>query len=109
MTKATIAMWAKVINAVTGSRLLVRNNVFENDPAVAADLRRMFAKAGIAAGRVEILPRAASEDELLASYREIDIALDTFPYSGTTTTCDALWMGVPVVTRVGVPHASRVS
>jgi protein O-GlcNAc transferase len=109
MTRATVALWAAAIGAVPGSRLVVRNYAFENDTAVAADLRRMFAQAGIPATRIDILPKAASEEEFLTSHRDVDIALDTFPYSGTTTTCDALWMGVPVVTRAGPAHASRVS
>ena len=109
MTRPTLALWAKALNSIPGSRLLVRNYFFQNDPAMTADLHRMFTRAGIAAGRVEILPMAQSEEDLLASYDKVDIALDTFPYGGTTTTCDALWMGVPVVTRAGVPHASRVS
>lgn len=109
MTRPILALWARVLDAVPGSRLLVRNFHFDSDVAVAADIRRMFGESGIPSARLEILPRAASEDELMTSYRDVDIALDTFPYSGTTTTCDALWMGVPVVTRAGSPHSSRVS
>ncbi len=63
---------------------------------------------GISPDRVTILKSIQSLSEHIAMYNSIDIALDTFPYNGTTTTCEALWMGVPVITLTGSMHASRV-
>ncbi len=63
---------------------------------------------GVAADRLELLGHASSVVEQLGGYERMDIALDTFPYNGTTTTCEALWMGVPVVTLAGRTHVSRV-
>jgi predicted O-linked N-acetylglucosamine transferase (SPINDLY family) len=73
-----------------------------------AGFRRGFEQHGIAPERVSIAPRTASHREHLSMYGKVDIALDTFPYHGTTTTFDALWMGVPVLTLAGDRHASRV-
>jgi predicted O-linked N-acetylglucosamine transferase (SPINDLY family) len=67
-----------------------------------------FEEFGIAAGRIELRGWAVQREAHLKMYEDIDIALDTFPYNGTTTTCEALWMGVPVVTRAGPVHMSRV-
>jgi predicted O-linked N-acetylglucosamine transferase (SPINDLY family) len=67
-----------------------------------------FAANNIAPDRVELIGWAASEKEHLQLYNRIDIALDTYPYHGTTTTCEAMWMGVPVVTLAGNAHVSRV-
>ena len=107
LTDAMIGTWRKVLDAVPGSRLILRHG-FNGKPSIAADLRRMFDRAGFSAARVEIAGPVGSPRDFLACYDEIDIALDCFPYGGTTTTCEALWMGVPVVTRAGRPHASRV-
>ena len=78
------------------------------DPGVREELCRRLAASGIAADRVTLLPQTKTVAEHLATYQRADIGLDTFPYNGTTTTCEALWMGVPVVTLAGDRHASRV-
>jgi predicted O-linked N-acetylglucosamine transferase (SPINDLY family) len=91
-----LSLWAQVVAAVPGSRMIVR--AF---PGQARErVRDAFARAGVDAERIEFVsfqPR----DEYLQTYRRIDVALDTFPYNGHTTSLDAFWMGVPVVTLVG--------
>jgi len=69
---------------------------------------QLFEDNGIAADRIELLERDPTLAGHLGTYNRIDIALDTFPYNGTTTTCEALYMGVPVVTLAGEAHAGRV-
>jgi predicted O-linked N-acetylglucosamine transferase (SPINDLY family) len=101
------ALWSRVLNAVPGSRLVLKSREFR-DPVMGDLVRERFAAAGIAPDRVEMLPSQDTQREHLARYHAIDIALDTYPYHGTTTTCEALWMGVPVVTLRGAVHASRV-
>jgi len=71
-------------------------------------LIRDFEKAGIAAGRIATFPRVGSAD-YFRSFNDIDVALDTTPYSGGTTTCDTLWMGVPIITAPGTRSISRSS
>ncbi|HEY5790818.1 MAG TPA: hypothetical protein VIX81_09345 [Gammaproteobacteria bacterium] len=63
---------------------------------------------GIAGDRVELMDRVADRSEHLRVYHRVDIALDCMPYNGTTTTCEALWMGVPVIALRGDRHAARV-
>ncbi|HTW94200.1 MAG TPA: tetratricopeptide repeat protein [Tepidisphaeraceae bacterium] len=102
-----IDAWAKILTAVPDSRLLIKAR--GSSAGVTADwLRRLFTARHIDGRRVHLLQRQASADKHLECYAEVDIALDTFPYHGTTTTCEAIWMGVPVITRRGTAHVSLV-
>jgi predicted O-linked N-acetylglucosamine transferase (SPINDLY family) len=103
----TLSAWARLLERAPGSRLLIKSPYLE-DSEVLASVREKLAAAGIATERVELLGFFASPAEHLAAYSRMDVALDTFPYNGTTTTCEALWMGVPVVSLIGDRHASRV-
>ncbi len=100
-------LWARVLAAVPGSRLLLKAKYLSAE-VNRARVRAALAARGIDAGRVEVLPPTAGVAEHLALYGRMDVALDSFPYHGTTTTCEALWMGVPVVTLAGDRHISRV-
>jgi protein O-GlcNAc transferase len=104
----TIASWSSIVGRVPGSRLFVKAKALA-DAATAAELRRKLSAAGVPLERVEITGWHDDPQHHLAQYGAIDIALDTAPYNGTTTTLEALWMGVPVVTRRGDRHAARVS
>ena len=68
----------------------------------------IFPQRGVGAERLELVAAKKENLDHLREYRRVDVGLDTFPYHGTTTTCEALWMGVPVVTLAGRRHASRV-
>lgn len=103
----TLSMWARVLLAVPGSRLVLKNSSL-GDPSVARRLRDSLAGRGVEPGRVELLPWASELRDHLSVYHSVDIALDCTPYNGTTTTCEAMHMGVPTVTLRGVSHVSRV-
>jgi predicted O-linked N-acetylglucosamine transferase (SPINDLY family) len=102
-----VALWSEILQAVPDSRLLIKNPSL-TDIATAERYRAMFGTHGIAAERIELLGLVLDQQAHLDTYRRIDIALDTFPYNGTTTTCEALYMGVPVITLAGQAHAGRV-
>jgi len=104
VTPATVALWARILDAVPGSRLML---LTVSTSGAARRVRELFAARGIGPERLEILPRVTHE-EFLAAHRRADIALDAFPYHGTTTTCFSLWMGLPVVALAGATHVSRV-
>ena len=107
LSGATLAAWAAILARVPGSRLLLKADQ-SADRSVQARLRARFAALGIAAERIAFLPYAPSQAEHLALYAELDVALDPFPYNGTTTTCEALWMGVPVIALAGRRLVARV-
>jgi len=100
-----IALWADVLRAVPDARLVLRYRLFA-DGNVQQRFRAAFAGHGIDPARVEFRGWTDYAD-LLAAYGEIDVALDPFPFAGGATTCEALWMGVPVVTWPGATFASR--
>ena len=107
ITEPMLAVWARVLAGVNGSRLRLKGRGL-GEPVLRADLEVRLRRAGIAPERVEFLERTPDTASHLALYHGVDVALDTFPYHGTTTTCEALWMGVPVVSRIGDRHVSRV-
>ena len=107
VSAATFDAWATLLSRLPQARLLLKGAPFA-DAATRASFEARFGERGVAAERIELvawLPGAAAH---LATYHRVDIALDPFPYNGTTTTCEALWMGVPVVTLRGDRHAGRV-
>lgn len=91
-----------------GSHLRLKAQPF-HDAGVKEYFRLLFAREGIAAERLELHDHMTDLGAHFALYNQVDIALDTDPYNGATTTCDALWMGVPVVTRAGETHVSRMA
>lgn len=106
ITVEMLAVWARILLGVPNSRLLIKNAQV-TDLVLQQRLRDQLAQFGVDGERVEILGRT-SKVEHMAAFGRVDIALDTFPYHGTTTTCDTLWMGVPVITLAGKTHVSRV-
>jgi predicted O-linked N-acetylglucosamine transferase (SPINDLY family) len=102
---ATLRLWAAVLERVPDSRLLLKWR-HATQPAARDRILESLVDLGIAADRVEFRD-ASPHDAMLAEYGDIDIALDPMPFSGGATTCDALWMGVPVVTLHGSRFASN--
>lgn len=107
LSPRTMDLWAAVLRAVPGSRMLLKARSLSS-PGLRERLTHSFASRGIPADRLELIPYVDSHREHLGLYQRVDIALDPTPYNGTTTTCEALIMGTPVVTLQGDRHASRV-
>ncbi len=104
----TLDLWAAVLKEVPGSTLILKGHAH---PGGIGDreLRSSLQQRGIDPARLEVLGRTKALEDHMRLYHRLDIALDTYPYTGTTTTCEALLMGVPVVTLQGPLHVSRVS
>jgi predicted O-linked N-acetylglucosamine transferase (SPINDLY family) len=103
-------LWARLLVAVPDSRLLLLAKVGSHQQRT----RSFLQERGIAAHRLEFLgyrptSKESRQADFLRRYHQIDIALDPFPYNGMTTTCEALWMGVPVITLVGATSMARAS
>jgi len=107
LTDPVLDAWGHILRAAPTAQLFIRNATLE-DASSRDDLLMRLAHTGIEPARVTLEGRA-DHLEFLRSYDRIDIALDTFPYNGGTTTTEALWQGVPVLTFVGDRWASRTS
>lgn len=98
-------LWSKVLLALPNSRLLIVRDTLHG--SMANFIRDEFTRRGIAEDRVELRHQLPAGQHL-PLYGEIDVALDVFPWSGHTTSCESLWMGVPMLTLYGARHASRL-
>lgn len=107
---SVVRIFSRVLDGVPGSRLLLHHawaGLNQVPEELAQYVRERFERQGVDGDRIDFAGACALEEHL-ALYREVDLSLDTFPYAGMTTTCDSLWMGVPVVTARGSAHISRV-
>jgi protein O-GlcNAc transferase len=100
-------LWVEILRRVPDSRLRLKAKAFF-DPEILLEWETRFTSAGIAKERLLFMPHKPQIKDHLAVYNEVDIALDSYPYHGTTTTCEALAAGVPVVSLAGRAHVSRV-
>jgi len=102
-----VALWSEVLRSVPHSSIVVKNPAL-TEPGRRQHYQKLFADWGVAKERVDLIGHTPTREAHLGMYAGIDIALDTFPYNGTTTTCEALYMGVPVITLSGETHRNRV-
>ncbi|MDB5294203.1 MAG: domain/SEC-C motif domain protein, partial [Phycisphaerales bacterium] len=109
VTPEVMGLWAKVMLVLPNTRLVMKDrNGALGFPDRQRFVRDIFAYHRVAADRLDLLGREPDPAAHLAAYAKVDLMLDPFPYNGTTTTCEALWMGVPVIALAGTRHAGRV-
>lgn len=101
------SLWSNIVRSVPDAHLIMKAGSF-SDSETRQLIVDIFAREGVQESRVELMPWIPSKREHLNAYNQVDIAFDTFPYNGTTTMCEAMWMGVPVITLAGTAHNSRV-
>lgn len=106
VTPEVIETWSLILKAMPRSRLLIKRS---SDTQTQDRYIELFRKAGVMRHQLDFIGFVPGIMQHLDLYNRIDIALDTFPYNGTTTTCESIWMGVPVVALAGSMHAGRVS
>ena len=99
--------WAKLLDELPTARFKLKNRSL-NDPDTRAAAMTRFNALGLDTKRIDVFDYTKTVDQHLVLYQQIDIALDSYPYNGATTTCEALWMGIPVVSLSGERHASRM-
>jgi len=107
MTPEVLHVWAELLQAVPGSRLVLKSRALSSESGRRHILGTLQAY-GLDPSRVSAWPRTPSTHDHLATYNHIDVSLDPWPYAGTTTTCESLIMGVPCVTLRGPGHAQNV-
>lgn len=107
LNEQVVAAWSDILTQVPNSRLYLKCKQLKTE-SVRDRVRGYFADAGIDPARIDMDAFVPSVQDHLNKYAGVDLGLDTFPYNGTTTTCEALWMGVPVLTVEGSRHTGRV-
>ncbi len=107
ISRRALRIWGRILNQVANSRLLIKAGFPFRDPAVQRHVLERMAEEGVDTGRVIVKEWAQAHEDHLATYNEVDIALDAFPYCGVITTYEALSMGVPVITRTGARVLDR--
>ena len=107
LNEKIINLWGRILNQFGNARLVLKSRSLA-DTFVQERIHKQFATMGIIEERVILHPHDSSSYRHLERYHDVDIAMDTFPYNGTTTTCESLYMGVPVITLEGKAHRSRV-
>ena len=107
LSAPTIELWARLLREMPTARLLIKSQGLAN-LQTANRLLDQFVRAGVGAERIGLHGAGLAKELHMGLYKQVDLCLDPFPYNGTTTTCDALWMGVPVVTLAGKTHVARV-
>ncbi|WP_161567562.1 O-linked N-acetylglucosamine transferase, SPINDLY family protein [Synechococcus sp. BS55D] len=108
LSDQTLRLWAQILEAVPDSTLVLKANA-SSDLATQQLLRRRMQRQGLNPERITWIPLTTGHTEHLQQYQHIDIALDPLPNGGCTTTCEALWMGAPVITKAGNSYVSRMS
>jgi predicted O-linked N-acetylglucosamine transferase (SPINDLY family) len=106
LTTPVIGVWAQILHALPQACLILKDRTLA-DSAQRQRYLDLFEQHGIGGNRITLLPRAPIHGDHLAVYGHIDLGLDPFPYNGCTSTCESLWMGVPVITLAGVMSYSR--
>lgn len=106
ITATTAKRWMAVLEAIPNAHLFLKSKNL-GEPEEAQRIKELFMGLGLSANRLHLEGHSPTVAAHLDRYREVDIALDTFPYTGCTTTADALWMGVPVITVAGRSMVSR--
>jgi predicted O-linked N-acetylglucosamine transferase (SPINDLY family) len=107
VTPRVIELWSRLLHEMPKARLFLKSNGL-TDPETAKQVQKSFAQHGVSPDQIKLDGARLSVADHLALYSRVDIALDAFPYNGTTATCESLWMGVPVVTLAGHTHVARV-
>jgi len=107
LSSPLIELWVQLLNALPTAHLLIKAKSL-NDAGTRSLAKDRLINLGIPATRLTLIGHADTVTEHFHSYSQVDIALDSFPYNGATTTCETLWMGVPVVTLVGKTHVARM-
>ena len=108
LSQSTINTWSTILKERPNTNLLIKSSKLAN-PELKAELIERFATQGINESRLDLRAFSPTTQDHLDTYNDLDLALDTFPYTGTTTTCESLVMGVPTLTLLGDTHAGRVS